>query len=59
MKICDKCEGIEPATKTILFVEDDASYDLCEKHEAEVKKFIETKPKKLFGRKKKDSAKAG
>jgi hypothetical protein len=62
MKICDKCAGIELATKSILFVEDDVRYDLCEKHCNEAKEFVCDKGEKktIFGRKKKDSArKAG
>lgn len=61
MKICDRCDGIVAAYFTVKVVEDDASYDLCKKHKDEVSKLISTKEgaRPLFGRKRKDSAKAG
>ena len=62
MKICDRCSGTTRATQTVLFVEDDVRFDLCDKHKNEIAGLISTKEKpikeKIFGRKK-DSAKAG
>jgi len=60
MKVCDKCEDRTASRKSILIIDDDVQYDLCEKHYAEVIQFLEAKElkKSLFG-KKKDSAQAG
>jgi len=52
MKICDKCGKEQRASYTILIVEDDTRYDLCQKHKEEVTQNLESRDKTpLFGKK--------